>query len=139
MAEAVQNIQFELVSPERKLVSEPIYHAVLPAEEGQMGVGSGHSSYVVSLAPGVVELYADENDSDKRRIFIAGGFADITSKNCTVLAEQAVNVADLDEADLAQQLKDLNEDLGMTDEEADKRRVSQKITLVEAKLQALRS
>ncbi len=132
-----QNIQFELVSPERKLISEPIYHAVIPSKEGEMGVGAGHSSFVVSLAPGVVELFAKQDDKDTRRIFIGGGFADITADSCTVLAENAVNVSELDKATIVQSLKDLGEDLGMAQEDIDKKRISAKIKIEEAKLQAI--
>jgi len=133
------NIQFELVSPEKKLVSEPVYLATLPATDGEMGVGAGHSSYVVSLNAGVVELYASADDKDTRRIFIAGGFADITNDNCTILAEQAVNVSELNADELSQELETLQSDLKLAVEEADQRRLSRKIDLVEAKLQAVQA
>lgn len=130
-----QTIQFELVSPERRLVSEPVTMAVIPGEEGQFGVLSGHSALVASLKPGVVELQFDGQDT--RRIFIAGGFADVTPEQCTVLAEEAVNVADLDKAALEQQVKDLNEDFGIAKEDADKARIKRKIALANAKLKAI--
>lgn len=131
-----QAIAFELVSPEEKLVSEPVKMAVIPGEDGELGVGAGHSSFVVSLKPGVVQLYT-EGESEPRRIFIAGGFADVTGENCTVLAEEAVNVNDLDKADIEQQIKNLNEDLGLAEEEADKRRIKNKLALEKARLQAI--
>ena len=130
-----QTIQFELVSPERRLVSEPVTMAVIPGEEGQFGVLSGHSALVASLKPGVVELTFDGQDA--RRIFIAGGFADVTPEQCTVLAEEAVNVADLDKAELDQQAANLNEDLDLAKEDADKARIESKIALVSAKLDAI--
>lgn len=132
-----QKIQFELVSPEEKLVSEPVALATIPGEEGMFGVGAGHTSIVANLKPGVVELYMDKADKQPRRIFIAGGFADVTGTQVTVLAEEAVNVQDLNEADLNQSIKDLNEDLGMADEPADKIRVLKKLALAKAKLEAL--
>lgn len=130
-----QTIQFELVSPEEKLVSEPVAMAVIPGDEGEFGVLAGHSALVASLKPGVVELSVDGQDN--RRIFIAGGFADVTPEQCTVLAEEAVNVADLDKAALEQQASDLNEDIDLAKEEADKARVEKKLALVNAKLEAL--
>ena len=72
-----------------------------------------------------------------RRIFIAGGFADITGENCTVLAEEAVNVNALNEEQLLNDLKNLSEDLSTAQEEADKRRIQTKIDLAKGKLQAL--
>ena len=130
-----QTINFELVSPEAKLVSEPVHMAVIPGEEGEFGVLAEHSSLVASLKPGVVELITEEG-GEKRKIFIAGGFADVTAAQCTVLAEEAFNVADLDKAEIEQQVANLNEDLGMAKEEADKVRITRKLEVANAKLEA---
>lgn len=134
MSEA-QTIQFELVSPEEKLVSQPVTMAVIPGEEGEFGVGVGHCSLVASLQPGVVELKIDGEDT--RQIFIAGGFADVTASNCTILAEEAIDVAALDEAEIDQQISDLNEDLGLAAEEADKLRIAAALDMVKAKKSAI--
>ena len=136
MAEAAaQTIQFELVSPERRLVSEPVAMAVIPGTEGEFGVLAGHSALVASLKPGVVELQLEGQDS--RRIFIAGGFADVTSEQCTVLAEEAVNVSELDQEALQKQASALDEDLGLAKEDTDKARIEKKLALVNAKLDAI--
>jgi F-type H+-transporting ATPase subunit epsilon len=129
-------INFELVSPEAKLVSEPVYMAVIPGEEGVVGVLPGHASLVASLKPGVVELYEAEG-VEPRRIFIAGGFADVTPDNCSVLAEEAVNLADLSRDDVEQEIKTLNHDLELASEDADKARIGRRLALAEAKLQAV--
>jgi len=130
-----ETINFELVSPERRLVSEPVKMAVIPGTEGQFGVLAGHSSLVATLKAGVVELQFEGQES--RRIFIAGGFADVTPEHCTVLAEEAINVADLNEAELTQKAADLNEDLGIAKEAVDKARVRKRLALVNAKLEAI--
>lgn len=129
-------ISFELVSPERKLVSEPVFHAVIPGVEGEMGVGPMHSSFVVALKPGVVKLYMSKDDKSPRKIFIAGGFADVTGDHCTVLAEQAVNVNEINTAEIEQQIRDLTEDLGIAVEKADKDRITNRLQIAQAKLQA---
>ncbi len=131
-----EQIHFELVSPEEKLVSEPVKMAVIPGSEGEMGVGAGHSSFVVSLKPGVVKLIVKEGD-EPRNIFIAGGFADVTGESCVVLAEGAVNVNELDQKSVEQEIKDLNEDLGLAEEALDKARVQKKLRLAKAKLSAV--
>ena len=136
MSENAQTFHFELVSPERKLISEAAAMAVIPGEEGNIGVLPNHSALVASVRPGVVEVFASEGAAPQR-IFIAGGFADISAENCTLLAEQAVNVNDLDEAQLRKALDDLNEDLGMVEGDADKMRVAREIALTRAKLEAL--
>lgn len=130
-----QTINFELVSPEEKLVSEPVRMAVIPGSEGEMGVGAGHASFVVALKPGVVKLFKQEG-SEAQKIFIAGGFADVTGESCVVLAEEAVNVNELDQKALEQDLANLNEDLELAEGRADKDFVRKKITLVKAKLSA---
>ena len=131
-----QTIDFELVSPERKLVSEPVSMAVIPGSEGEMGVGAGHASVLTSLNPGVVALYTNDNESP-RRIFVAGGFADVTAEICTVLAEEAIPVEDLDKGAIEQALKDLDEDLGMTVEESDKAKIEDRISITKAKYRAV--
>lgn len=133
-----RTINFELVSPERKLISEPVFMAVIPGDEGMFGVKPGHCSLVVSLKSGVVKMYKTEN-GEPAKIFIAGGFADVSAENCTILAEEAVNVKDLDQAKLDQELANLTEDLGMAEETADKRRIQAKIEVIKAKLKAISS
>jgi F-type H+-transporting ATPase subunit epsilon len=129
-------IQFELVSPEEKLVSEPVWHAVLPGEEGELGIGADHTSLVAALKPGIVRLYR-EKDAEPWKIFITGGFADITGKNCTVLAEDAINVSDLNQAALEQDIRNLTEDLAAAAEGIEKARVLRRIAMAKAKLQAV--
>lgn len=138
MAEALKQstINFELVSPEAKLMSGPVKWAVIPGEAGEMGVGAGHASFIVSLQPGVVKLYS-EDDDQPRQIFITGGFADVTAQNCIVLAEEAVNVNTIDQAAAEQAIKDLKEDLNAAQEQVDKTRIAQALKLAKARLQAV--
>jgi F-type H+-transporting ATPase subunit epsilon len=97
---------FELVSPDKILVSEPAWQVVIPGEEGYFGVRAGHMSLIAAVRPGVVEITKKEGDAPEK-IFIAGGFADVTAANCTILAEQAVNVNDLDAATIESDLAKL--------------------------------
>lgn len=136
MSEA-QMIQFELVSPEEKLISEPVKMATIPGEEGMFGVLAGHASLVASLKPGVVTLTLENGEN--RKIFITGGFADVTGTLCTILAEEAVNVNDIDVAALEQDLRNLGEDLSMAAEAADKARIQKRIDKVKVKLSAVQS
>jgi len=133
----MSEIFFELVSPEKKLISEPVYMAEIPGDEGMMGILSGHCGLVSSLSAGVVRLHKTEGDKDVRKIFIAGGFADITPDNCSVLAEEAISIDDLDKDSLEQSLRDLNEDLSLLVEAADIKRTKEKIALTKAKLVAV--
>jgi F-type H+-transporting ATPase subunit epsilon len=100
---------FELVSPERLLMSRDVSMVVVPGGEGFFGVLPRHSPLLSTLVPGVIDVY--ENDSITDRIFVAGGFAEVTGDRCTVLAEEAVAVADLDVEAADQRVTDLRDKL----------------------------
>ncbi len=133
---SAQTFNFELVSPERRLVSEVVRMVTIPGEEGDFGVLAGHMPLIASIRPGVVEVIA-ANDSAPRRIFIAGGFADVNATSCTVLAEEAISVSDLNQADLEQMVRNLQEDMGLAKDDLERARVSRRLTLARAKLQAV--
>jgi F-type H+-transporting ATPase subunit epsilon len=135
-AERRETINFELVSPEAKLMSGPVKMAVIPGEDGELGVGAGHSSFIVSLKPGVVQLFNNDNEAP-RKIFITGGFADITNENCTVLAEQAVDVSTINAAATEQEIKTLEVSLASAQEPADITRFNRQLGLAKAKLGAV--
>ena len=132
---ANDTFSFELVSPERKLMSEPARMVVVPGEEGDFGVLPNHSALVSGIRPGVLSVFRP-GESAPVRIFVAGGFADVSPANLTVLAEEAVNVNDLNAADLEQTIRNLTEDMGMA-AEADKARIQWRIQLTRAKLEAV--
>ncbi len=90
-------LAFELVSPERLLLSEPVEMVVVPGAEGDFGALAGHSPMISTLRIGVITLYAGGQPT--RRIFVSGGFAEVTPERCTVLADEAVMLADADRAE----------------------------------------
>ncbi len=96
--------QLELVSPERLLLSRPVDMAVIPAAEGEMGVLPGHSPMIVALRGGVITV--TENGQVTDRLFVAGGFAEVTPERCTVLADEATPVAQLSKADAELRIKE---------------------------------
>lgn len=132
-----EEIQFELISPEAKLASDSVYLVEIPGEAGMFGVFPGHSSMLMSLGTGVVQLHKTKGDKDVTKFFIAGGFADVTGTTCTVLAEEAIPVSDLDKDSLEQSLSDLTEDLAIAEEMADKQRIREEISMTKSKLYAL--
>ena len=98
-------LQFELVSPEKLLLSEAVAMVVVPGGEGNFGVLPGHSLLISTVRPGVIDVYADEQNAITERIFVSGGFAEVTPERCTVLAEEAQPLSALDRGDLEQQQK----------------------------------
>lgn len=131
-----QTFDFELVSPERKLMSGPVKMAVIPGEEGDFGVLPNHSALVSSIRPGVITIHGTDG-GEPQRIFIGGGFADVTPARTTVLAEEAVNVNDLNRDDLETTIRNLTEDMGMAADETEKNRISRRIAMAKVKLEAV--
>lgn len=131
-----QTFQFELVSPERILASEEASMVLVPGAEGEFGVLVGHSPLLSSMRPGVVSVTSPSGEV--KRIFVSGGFADVTGTLCSVIAEEAVNVSDLDRAALEGKLKDLEDDLGFAkDDHAKAGHIQRSLEIVNAKLAAL--
>ena len=100
---------FELVSPERLLLAEDVEMVVVPGAEGDFGVLAGHAPLVSALRPGVIGTW--EGDSVDKRIFVAGGFAEVTGERCTVLAEEAVPVDEIDRAEAEERVRAAREDV----------------------------
>ena len=111
MAEISANttIEFELVSPEKLFKSEPVEMVVIPGTEGDVGVLPGHSLLIAAVRPGVIDIH--EGGQVRESIFVAGGFAEVSPERCTVLAEEAVPVADIDRAEAEKRLEDAKQAL----------------------------
>jgi F-type H+-transporting ATPase subunit epsilon len=91
-----ETLQFELVSPERLVLSQPAEMVVVPGAEGDFGAMPRHAPLISAVRPGVIDVY--QGGAITSRIFVAGGFAEVTGERCTVLAEEAVAVSELDSA-----------------------------------------
>jgi F-type H+-transporting ATPase subunit epsilon len=87
----------EIVSPEKLLLSRPVEMVVIPASEGDMGVLEGHSPMIVMLRGGTIDLYEGDRVTD--RLFVDGGFAEITPERCTVLANHVIPLAEVNKAE----------------------------------------
>ena len=83
----------EIVTPERLLVSKPVDMVVIPAAEGDLGVLAEHAPMIVMLRGGTIAIYQGSQVTD--RLYVAGGFAEITPERCTVLANEAIPVAEV--------------------------------------------
>lgn len=106
MAEA---FKFELVSPERLLISEQVEAVIIPATEGEMTVMARHAPVMTTIRPGVVTVKLATGGEQKFVVF--GGFADILPQGCTLLAESAIPVADIDRDDITRRIQEAKEDL----------------------------
>jgi F-type H+-transporting ATPase subunit epsilon len=96
-------ITFELVSPERLLISQQVDMVVVPGSEGLFAVLIGHTPLISTLKPGVIEVY--DGGRIIERIFVAGGFAEATPSGCTVLAETAMKVTEIERAVVVERIQ----------------------------------
>jgi F-type H+-transporting ATPase subunit epsilon len=95
-------MKFELVSPERVLLSGDAEQVLIPGAEGDMGILPGHAPVVSTLRPGILEIALT---SSKSRIFVKSGFAEVSPDRVTVLADRAFDMADMDQARIASELE----------------------------------
>lgn len=131
----INKVQFDLVSPERLLVSDVYDMVVAPGEEGDFGVLPGHSPLIANLRPGVIDIY--ENGVISERLFVAGGFAEVTPERMTVLAEEALPVHDIKAADAEQRLRDGKLAYEEADSDAARAEAEAAIGVAEAMLAAI--
>jgi F-type H+-transporting ATPase subunit epsilon len=116
----VDKIAFDLVSPERLLLSDAADMVTVPGTEGYMGVMAGHAPVISTLRPGTITVQgATEGDI---RYFVRGGFTEITTQKITVLAEEAIPLAEVNAATLDQRIKDAEEDVTAAKSDAEKAR-----------------
>ncbi|WP_024587188.1 F0F1 ATP synthase subunit epsilon [Aliihoeflea sp. 2WW] len=104
-----QTFKFELVSPERLLVSEEVEAVVIPGTEGELTVMANHAPLMTTIKPGVVRVQFGGGREDRYVVF--GGFADVVPEGCTLLAESAIAVADVDKDDISRRIQEAREDL----------------------------
>lgn len=124
-----EKLSFALVSPEREVFNGDVDHVVAPGSEGEFGVLPNHAPVMSVLKPGALRIFDGANE---RRIFINGGFADVTPEGLTILAEDAVDLADVAVSDLEQQLKNAGEDLRDANTDAKREAAEKALARLEA-------
>jgi F-type H+-transporting ATPase subunit epsilon len=127
-------VAFQLVAPERLLASAEVDMVVAPGTEGDFGVLPQHSLFMSVLRPGVIETY--EGGQVRERIFVGGGFAEVNARGCTVLAEEATPVAEIDVERARRRLSDAQDDLREATDDAARARLEREIRIAEALIQA---
>lgn len=117
------NFNFELVSPERLLLSEKVSEVVIPATEGEMTVMANHAPTMTTIKPGVVTVKLASGQVSKYVVF--GGFADIVPSGCTLLAESAVPMSDINRETLLKRIEVAKAELESADNHEHKTRLEQ--------------
>ena len=127
---------FELVSPERLIISKDVSMVVVPGSEGLFGVLPRHTSMLSALAPGVVDIYEEEVITE--RLFVVNGFAEVTADRCTVLAEDVIPIEDLNPDELEGKIEEMRVEVRNASD-IDVPRLNGLIAQKELVLQAMRS
>jgi F-type H+-transporting ATPase subunit epsilon len=104
-----KTFKFELVSPEKLLISGNATQVVVPGSEGAFAILPGHAPVMSTLKPGVLDVTMD--GEAETRIFVRGGFAEGGPESLTVLAEQAIPMAELDAAAIAEEVRNAEDDV----------------------------
>lgn len=120
------SFQFELVSPERLLFAGEVEAVVVPGAEGQFTVMRDHAPFMATMKPGVVEVI--ESGSRSRRLFVRGGFADVSPSGLTILAEQAIPVEEMNLAQIEAEIQYAEEDLADAKTDETRRLAAEKVS-----------
>ncbi len=107
--------KFELVSPERILMSVDADQVVVPGADGDFAVLAGHAPVITTLRPGVLDVTIGNT---KRRVFVKSGFAEVDPTRLTVLAQTAFNVEDMTASVVADELKKAEAELAAAKDDA---------------------
>ena len=118
------SLHFELVSPERLLLSDDVDAVEIPGTEGDMGILPGHAPVLSTLRPGVVTV---TRSGKAERIFVRGGFAEVNPQGLTVLAEVAIPLIELDSVKIAQQIKNAEDDVDDAKTDETRRRAQENL------------
>ena len=111
-------LNFEMVSPEKLLLSEEVNSVTVPGTEGDFTVFAQHAPVLSTMRPGVVDV---QKASGEERIFVRGGFAEVNPAGLIILAEEAIAMADLNKEALAQQIQNAQEDVDDASDDEKKR------------------
>jgi F-type H+-transporting ATPase subunit epsilon len=129
-------VSFELVSPDRLLMSTDVDMVVVPGAEGDFGVLPGHAPFISTLRSGVIDVY--EGSKIASRIFVADGFAEVTPERCTVLAGEAVPLDQVDRAAVEKRLAGAELDLRDASDDRERAKAQAAANVARALIEALR-
>ena len=123
-------ISFDLVSPENLIFNDEVGMIIVPGKDGDIGVLPEHSKLLSSLRPGRVMVYGEDKNLLKS-FFVSGGFVEVNTEKCIVLAESIDEMNSLDKNDIEKEMQDLE---GQDSEDS-----KQQLSIVRAKNAALNS
>ena len=121
---------FELVSPDRLIMSKDVSMVTIPGTEGLFGVLPRHTSMLSALSPGVVDVY--EENVVTQQFFVINGFAEVTEDRCTVLAEDVILLDKLDPEGLEVKITKIRNDINADNADRSNKFINQQETILAA-------
>lgn len=125
-----EKIKFELVSPAKLLVSEAVDMVVVPGSEGDFGALALHAPMITTVRPGVIDVH--DGGKVGKRIFVAGGFAEVNEERVTVLAEEAIPVGEITADMVSARLQEAREAVADAKSDAEKAAAAQRMLVATA-------
>ena len=101
-------IQFDLASPHKLHVSKPVAMVSVPGSEGMFGVLPGHAPMGTAVSMGVVDIYEVDANEISDRLFVVGGFCDVTADYCSVMADQVIPLKNIKRESVEEEIVKLN-------------------------------
>jgi F-type H+-transporting ATPase subunit epsilon len=129
-------LHFDLVAPEARVFAGEVDMVVVPGSEGDFGVLAGHAPFMSTIRSGAIAIH---DGAQVTRTFIHGGFAEVTPDGLTILAEEAIDLTEIDPAEVERQLTEAREDLGQARDEAEERDAENLVHKLEALMSAIRN
>ena len=127
-------LHFDLVSPERRVFAGEVDMVVVPGSEGDFGVLANHAPFMSTIRTGAISVHSG---NDVSRTFIRGGFAEVTAAGLTILAEEAIDLADVNAEDVSKSLAEAREDLGQARNDEERHEAEARIEKFQALLTEL--
>lgn len=129
-------LHFDLVAPEARVFAGEVDMVVVPGSEGDFGVLAGHAPFMSTIRSGPIAIH---DGGQVTRTFIHGGFAEVTPDGLTILAEEAIDLTEIDPAEVERQLSEARQDLGQARDEAEERDAENLVHKLEALMSAIRN
>ncbi|MCW9001846.1 MAG: ATP synthase F1 subunit epsilon [Rhodospirillales bacterium] len=134
---ADEKVEFELVSPAKLLLSEAVEMVVVPGGEGDFGVMPGHTPLLSTVRPGTIDIWGE--GKVQSRLFVEGGFAEVTAERCTVLAEAARPLDEISRDEADERLQRANETMMAAETDGERRGAERELRAAEAMVAAVES
>lgn len=128
-------VDFELVSPEKLLMSTQASMVVIPGIEGDFGILAGHTDIISNIRVGIVDVYADEIID--KRVFVSGGVAEVSEDRCTILADEAIVLEEIDKKTAEGRLSEAEKILDESKDEAARVTAERQVAIAQTLLDAV--